>query len=86
MYKQGSENRVADALSRRQHDNEQCLSISVVSPQWLQEIVASYDNDDRAKLMQSKLAVSEEAVPNFKPEAGILKYKSRIWMGNNQLL
>jgi hypothetical protein len=47
VYKQGSENRVADALSRRGCADE-VLSISVATPQWLEEVISSYVPDPHA--------------------------------------
>jgi hypothetical protein len=45
VYKVGAENSVADALSRRHHDSSQNLALSTVAPQWLDEVVAGYQQD-----------------------------------------
>lgn len=42
LYKKGVENGVADALSRRPHDNFSLDAISCSSPQWLSEVVAGF--------------------------------------------
>lgn len=43
-YKKGMENRVADALSRKdqQEHSQNCMTISVVTPDWTTDIMASY--------------------------------------------
>lgn len=86
VYKQGSENRVVDALSGRSNDAGNCIAISVVTPQWLQEITSGYDKDGKAKELVSKLAVSPLSLPNYKLESGLIKYKSRVWVGNDEQL
>lgn len=42
VYKQGSDNRVADALSRRAQAEGQSLAISIIKPQWCQAVVEGY--------------------------------------------
>lgn len=55
-------------------------------PQWISEIQAGYQLDTQAQDMMSKLAIHESSVPNFTLSAGILRYKSRIWVGDNPVL
>lgn len=38
QYKRGSENKAADALSRMDHKRVECLAISGVVPQWMEEV------------------------------------------------
>ena len=45
IYKQGVENRAADALSRRVMAGSECAVISTVTPQWLEQVVSSYAYD-----------------------------------------
>jgi hypothetical protein len=43
LYKQGKDNRVADALSRTTHaDIHELAAMSVAHPTWLQEIQTAY--------------------------------------------
>lgn len=85
VYKQDHENRVADALSRRNHEAS-LLSIYVCSPQWCQSVIEDYMMDDSAKDMLSKLAVNPAAVPYFTLHDGLLWFKGKIWVGHNYKL
>lgn len=81
IYKQGSENRVADALSRRSHSSLNAISSAV--PTWTQAIIQGYLQDEHAQGLLSKLAVDPSADPNFSSCDGILRYKNRILLGTN---
>ena len=56
VYKQGSENRVADALSRRT-SADSLLAVSSCTLQWLEAVLASYAQDPVAAELITKLAV-----------------------------
>jgi hypothetical protein len=84
VYRRGADNGAADALSH--YPSSQFLSISVCQPQWLSIVSSSYANDDHAKEMIAKLSITSDAVPNFTFRDGLLRYKSRIWVGNDQAL
>jgi hypothetical protein len=45
-YKKGSENRVADALSRRPQPEASLCAISTLQPAWLQEVVDLYATNE----------------------------------------
>lgn len=51
IYKKGSENGAADALSRRPISNSSVYALSTVQPAWLQEIVASYTTDPSSMVL-----------------------------------
>jgi hypothetical protein len=84
VYRRGADNGVVDALSR--YPSSQLLSVSVCQPQWLGVVSSSYANDDHAKEMIAKLSIASDALPNFTFRDGLLRYKSRIWVGNDQAL
>jgi len=86
VYKQSSENSVADALSRRAHSDGHLLSISSCSPTWLQEVLQSYQNDEFASSTIAKLSVDSAAVPNYTLIDGILRYKNNILVGSDLAL
>jgi hypothetical protein len=55
--------------------------VLVCQAQWPEAVVASYSQDARAQELLAKLAVSPDSVPNFTLHDGLLRYKSRIWVG-----
>lgn len=80
-YKRGAENSAAGALSRRSHDAQHLLSLSVASPKWIAEGVQSYTKDNYASSLISTFSVDPKAVPNFTLSNGILRFKNKIWIG-----
>jgi transposase InsO family protein len=85
-YRQGPENRVADALSRFPEPGVMCDSISVATPAWTQAIAASYQDDPYAQDLITKLAIDPAAVPHFSFRDGLLRYKGRLWVGPDPAL
>lgn len=45
QYKKGAENRVADALSRRQGEESTLFALSSTEPTWMSEVEQSYEHD-----------------------------------------
>jgi hypothetical protein len=87
VYKKGSDNRVADALSRRPHTSEEsCLALSTVVPQWCDDVITRYSSDPQAQSYIEQLVLSPDSVPNFSYQNGLLHYKNRLWLGNNKEL
>jgi hypothetical protein len=78
VYKQGVENRAADALSRKPFSDSECCVISVCQPKWLEEVTQSYEADQYCKDVIAKLAVDNKAMPNFFWNNDVLLYKNRI--------
>jgi hypothetical protein len=72
VYKKRTENRVADALSRRSQQTTELQSISAVQPQWLLAVQNSYSADPMAKELLTKLAIAPNSVPHFTLLNGIL--------------
>jgi hypothetical protein len=77
---------VADALSRRLHDSQELHIISSVSHQWLQSVQASYAKDAHAQDLITKLALSSVSIPNFSLQQGLVRYKNRVWVGQDKSL
>ena len=81
VYRKGSKNGAADALSRC--PLAQVTAVSVCQPQWFEEVIASYAQDASAQELITKLTVQANAVPHFTLRDGVLRYKNRIWVGQD---
>ncbi|CAO2169811.1 unnamed protein product [Urochloa humidicola] len=86
VYKQGIDNRVADALSRKSTHELSCASLSAVSPQWMQEVADGYSLDEFSQTLLTKLTIDKDAVPHFSLVNGLIRYKGRLWIGANPQL
>jgi hypothetical protein len=82
-YKQGKENRAADALSRRDLELQ---AITIIKPSWTASVEASYKNDAYCQELLQKLTVAPTAQPNMTLQAGILRYKGRLFIGSDDNL
>jgi hypothetical protein len=80
------ENGVADALSRRGHSDSQLMALSAATPVWVSEVINSYEQDNHAASIISKLLLDPAAVPHFTYVDGLLRYKNRIWLGHQPSL
>jgi hypothetical protein len=79
-YRKGSENRVADALSRRPHEDSSVLAISSSQPVWMEELELAYQSDPRAVELLRNLAMSPSSEPGYTLHKGVIRYKDRIWL------
>lgn len=70
-------------MSRRAHASVTCFDVSACSPQWCQDIIASYLLDEHAKQLLTKLSVDASSVPLFTLQGGLIKYNNKVWIGNN---
>jgi len=60
QYRRGKENVVVDALSRCQEEGS-TSAITVVVPEWCQEVIDSYANDEQVKKTLEEVMV----IPNW---------------------
>lgn len=87
-YKQGRENRVADALSRK-FENLLALediSISLISfptPTWVTDLKASYAFDPATHKIILDLQQNLPVPKDFSIQHGLLFKKDRIWVVKN---
>ena len=78
-YKKGTENKVADALSRASH--AESLAISCVVLVWIEQVNNSYSADLKCQELLTKLSIDQTVVQPFTLQNGILRYKGRILIG-----
>lgn len=83
-YRRGLENRVADGLSRLHEKEGQLNVITIIKPQWYQDILDSYAND----VVVTDLIQHLQADPNCKPHYtlvnGVLRYKHKLYISQNE--
>lgn len=84
VYKKGTDNNAADALSRRPHPEGDLFAISSATPVWLQQVISGYQDDPEALKLLASLAV-KESFP-YCLQDGLIRYKGRVWLGNNSAL
>jgi hypothetical protein len=83
QYKAGSTNTVADALSRC--ESEFLGAVSVCSPSWQENVALTYHDNDEDKQLLIALSLPEPHSGGFSLVDGLIRYKSRIWLGHNKL-
>lgn len=87
QYKKGTENRVADALSRRQEEEESELrAISGVEPTWMLEVSASYEHNPFAQQLITELITNPVGKPDYTLTQGIIRYKLKLFVGKSSNL
>jgi hypothetical protein len=84
-YKKGAENTVVDALSRIGPLFAIC-AISDCAPQWVHEVIHSYDQDNEATTLRAQLAISSDPVKELSLENGLIKRHGQVWVGSNASL
>ncbi len=81
-YRKGKENAAADALSRRELDQESIFSMTTVAPAWTSELEGSYQGDPSYKSIIEGLTLQPEAHEHYTYNHGVLRYKGKICVGN----
>lgn len=84
-YKRGCENGAADSLSRVAHLIT-ANTISYCRPAWAQEVINSYVTDTRAQELLTQLAIVSPDKKGHELHDGLIRYKGRLWIGNNSAL
>jgi hypothetical protein len=85
VYKQGKDNLATDALSRV----AQMLAaqaVSVLQPQWIQEVLNSYATDPQAQELLTQLAIQSPNEKGFSLDNGLIRKGNLIWIGSNLAL
>jgi hypothetical protein len=82
-YKKGQENKVADALSRRNEEELLTASLAVISYpslEWFVEVQNSYAADPTLQSLMQKVEQGLLANTKFSIRQGILLYKKRVYI------
>ena len=79
-YKKGSENRVADALSRRPQYEHSLLAISHQQPDWLLDVLELYKAHPQATDLLTRLSIAPDKEGKFALRDGLIRYKNRLWL------
>jgi hypothetical protein len=75
VYRKGKENVAADALSRVAHLHA-IQAVSMVKPDWVQDILHSYTTDSRAQQLLTELAVTSPNSAGYSLDGGLIRYKN----------
>lgn len=59
------------------------MAVSECVPTWIQKLKEGYEEDEQAKQLLMELSVSPESNSQFTLQQGVLRYKGRVWVGNN---
>jgi hypothetical protein len=53
-------------------------------PSWLQKLQEGHEDDPQAKQLLMELSISPNSHQDYSLWNGVLKYKGRVWVGNNK--
>lgn len=59
------------------------MAISAVVPSWMSHIVDTYSTEEKSSSILAALAVNSASISHFTLKDGVLRYKTRIWVGND---
>ena len=80
-YKKGNTNKAADALSRK---GSTLMATTIITPTWIESVEKSYEQDPKCQELLQKLLIAADAEKHYTLTAGVLRYKGRILIGNDE--
>jgi hypothetical protein len=84
VYRKGSENIAADALSRHPQPSSSLYAISSVQATWLHDIIAGYQSDTVVQDKLSQLSIHSDSSSAYTLRDGVIRHRGRIWLGTNK--
>ena len=85
QYRKGKEIIVADAMSRC-HEEGSVAAISQVIPEWYNEVIDSYGEDEKIKGIIKKLTVGTQGEGEYTLSGGLLRRHGRLVIGDDTRL
>lgn len=86
-YRKGNTNSATDALSRKGLEEVSTMMVvSEYAPLWVQEITKGYEEDSYSSQLLTELVLDPAARPHFSLHNGLIRYKGRVWVGDNPSL
>lgn len=77
-YKNGTKNRVADALSRKEEVNRELHALTAVKPKWMLLVIDSYEGDELfSNVLLAKL-IYRVSYPEYTITQDILRYHGKV--------
>ena len=61
-------------------------AVSLVKPDWVQEVLNSYTTDARAQQLLQQLAVTIPDPAGYSLDNGLIRHHNKLWIGNNSAL
>jgi hypothetical protein len=83
QYKAGSSNRAVGALSHC--ESKVVGTISTCAPSWQENLAVRYLENEEDKKLLAALSVPGSHPTGFSLVDGLIRYKSHIWMGHNEV-
>lgn len=82
-YRKGTENSAANALSSTSA-SDMVSTITSCQPAWLDDVINSYNANPQAQRLLEELAIREDPKKRFSLQQGLLRFRDRIWLGEQQ--
>lgn len=57
--------------------------INSCQPAWLEDIIASYNNNPQAQRLLERLTIRDDPKGRFQLQNGLLRFRGRIWRGGS---
>ena len=85
QFWRGKENIVVDALSRREGKGD-CQAITTMVPNWVKELVRSYEQTKWLKDLVAQLSMQPSGTFGYTLLNGLEQFKGRLVMGDDKPL